>query len=84
MERLISQAISQILTPLFDPGFSESSFGYRPQRSASGAIKQIQRTIRAGYRHCIDMDLSKFFDRCQHDALLARVARKSMTSDCSN
>ena len=76
MERLINQAISQVLTPIFDPGFSESSFGYRPKRSASGAIKQIQRTIRDGYRHCLDIDLSKFFDRCQHDALLARVARK--------
>jgi len=51
MERLIAQAISQILTPIFDPGFSESSYGYRPKRSASGAIKQIQRTIRSGYRH---------------------------------
>ena len=76
MERLIHQAISQILTPIFDPGFSESSYGYRPKRSASGAIKQIQRTIRDGYRHCLDMDLSKFFDRCQHDMLLVRVARK--------
>ena len=76
MERLIQQAISQILTPMFDPDFSESSYGYRPKRSASGAIKQIQRTIRDGYRHCVDMDLSKFFDRCQHDGLLARVARK--------
>ena len=76
MERLIQQAVSQILTPLFDPDFSESSYGYRPKRSASGAVKQIQRTIRSGYRHCVDMDLSKFFDRCQHDALLARVARK--------
>jgi RNA-directed DNA polymerase len=76
MERLIQQAVSQILTPMFDPDFSDSSYGYRPKRSASGAIKQIQRTIRSGYRHCVDMDLSKFFDRCQHDALLARVARK--------
>ena len=76
MERVIHQAISQILTPIFDPGFSESSYGYRPKRSASGAIKQIQRTIRDGYRHCLDMDLSKFFDRCVHDVLLARVARK--------
>lgn len=76
MERLIQQAVSQILTPIFDPNFSESSYGYRPKRSASGAIKQIQRTIQAGYRHCVDMDLSKFFDRCQHDGLLARVARK--------
>ena len=76
LDRLIQQAILQILTPIFDPGFSESSFGFRPKRSAHGAIKQIQRTIREGYRHCVDMDLSKFFDRVQHDVLLSRVARK--------
>jgi RNA-directed DNA polymerase len=76
MERLIQQAILQVLTPIFDPHFSESSFGFRPKRSAHGAIKQVQTHIRSGYRHCVDMDLSKFFDRVQHDVLLARVARK--------
>jgi RNA-directed DNA polymerase len=75
-ERLIQQAILQVLTPIFDPGFSESSFGFRPKRSAQGAAKQVQRHIRSGYRQCLDMDLSKFFDRVQHDVLLARVARK--------
>lgn len=76
MDRLIQQAILQILTPIFDPGFSESSYGFRPKRSAHGAVKQIQATIRSGYRHCVDMDLSKFFDKVQHDVLLVRVARK--------
>ena len=76
MERLIQQCILQVLTPLFDPHFSESSFGFRPKRSAHGAIKQVQHHIRSGYRHCVDMDLSKFFDRVQHDVLLSRVARK--------
>ena len=76
MDRLIQQAILQVLTPIFDPHFSESSFGFRPKRSAHGAIKQIQTQIRSGYRHCVDMDLSKFFDRVQHDVLLVRVARK--------
>lgn len=76
-ERLIQQAILQVLTPIFDPGFSESSFGFRPKRSAHGAARQVQAHIRAGYRHCVDMDLSKFFDRVQHDVLLARVARKA-------
>ncbi len=76
MERLIQQCILQVLTPIFDPHFSESSFGFRPKRSAHGAIKQVQAHIRSGYRHCVDMDLSKFFDRVQHDVLLARVARK--------
>jgi RNA-directed DNA polymerase len=76
IDRLIQQAILQILTPIFDPGFSESSFGFRPGRSAHGAAKQVQAHIRAGFRQCVDMDLSKFFDRVQHDVLMARVSRK--------
>jgi len=76
VDRVIQQAILQILTPIFDPHFSESSYGFRPKRSAHGAIKQIQTTIRSGYRHCVDMDLSKFFDRVQHDVLMTRVSRK--------
>lgn len=76
VERLIQQAIMQVLTPIFDPGFSESSFGFRPKRSAHGAIKQVQQYIQDGYRHCVDMDLAKFFDKVQHDVLLARVSRK--------
>lgn len=75
-DRLLQQAILQVLTPIFDPDFSESSFGFRPKRSAQGAAKQVQTHIRSGFRHCVDMDLSKFFDRVQHDVLLARVARK--------
>jgi RNA-directed DNA polymerase len=75
-ERLIQQAILQVLTPIFDPGFSESSFGFRPKRSAHGAIKQAQQSIREGYRHGVDRDLAKFFDKVQHDVLLARVSRK--------
>lgn len=76
LDRLIQQAILQVLTPVFDPSFSESSHGFRPGRSAHGATKQVQRTIRRGYRFVVDMDLSKFFDRCQHDVLMSRVARK--------
>lgn len=75
-DRVIQQAILQVLTPIFDPSFSDSSFGFRPKRSAHGAALQVQRHIRAGYRECVDMDLSKFFDRVQHDVLLVRVARK--------
>ncbi len=76
IDRLIQQAILLVLTPIFDPEFSESSFGFRPGRSAQEAVLQVQGHIRAGYRHCVDMDLSKFFDRVQHDVLMARVARK--------
>lgn len=59
---------------MFDPAFSESSFGFRPGRSARGALRQVQRHIGAGYR--VAVDLEKFFDRVHHDGLLARVARK--------
>lgn len=76
LDRVIQQAILQVLTPVFDPGFSESSHGFRPKRSAHGAAKQVQRTIRKGYRLVVDMDLSKFFDRVQHDVLMSRLGRK--------
>ncbi len=76
IDRVIQQALLQVLTPIFDPEFSESSFGFRPGRSAHDAAKQVQSHIRAGYRHAVDMDLSKVFDRVQHDVLMARVARK--------
>jgi RNA-directed DNA polymerase len=76
LDRLIQTAIVIVLTPIFDPEFSESSFGYRPNRSAQGAVEQIQTIIRSKHRWCVDMDLSKFFDRVQHDVLLRRVSRK--------
>ncbi len=75
-DRVIQQAIAQILTPLFDPGFSESSFGFRPGRCAHGALRQVQRQVRTGYRVAVDLDLERFFDRVQHDVLLERVGRK--------
>jgi RNA-directed DNA polymerase len=76
LDRLIQQAIGQVLTPVFDPEFSESSHGFRPSRSAHGAAKQVQQIIRKGHRFVVDMDLSKFFDRVQHDVLMRRVAVK--------
>ena len=76
IDRVIQQAIVLVLTPFFDPDFSESSFGYRPYRSAQDAVRQVQTIIRSGRRWCVDMDLSKFFDRVHHDVLMARVARK--------
>ena len=76
VDRLIQQAIAQVLTPIFDPEFSESSFGFRPKRSAHGALRQVQADIRAGHRIAVDLDLAKFFDNVQHDILMARVARR--------
>ncbi len=76
VDRLIQQATCQVLTPIFDPTFSESSFGFRPGRSAHGAAKRVQQIIRQGYAHCVDVDLSKFFDRVQHDVIMSYVSRK--------
>jgi RNA-directed DNA polymerase len=81
VDRVIQQAIAQVLGPIFDPEFSASSFGFRPGRSAHQAVKQIQGYIKAGYRVAVDMDLAKFFDRVNHDALMARVARKVRDKD---
>ena len=75
-DRLIQQAISQVLTPIFDPGFSEASFGFRPGRSAHNAVYRVRDFIRKGYRVAVDADLSKFFDTVDHDVLMCRVARK--------
>jgi len=76
LDRLIQQAIAQVLGPIFDPGFSEHSFGFRPGRSAHGAVRRVHEYVRQGYRIAVDMDLSKFFDTVNHDAVMHRVARK--------
>ena len=76
MDRVIQQAIAQVLGPIFDPGFSDSSFGFRPGRSAHGALRRVQAHIGEGYRIAVDLDLAKFFDTVQHDVLMARVGRK--------
>jgi len=62
--------------PIFDPGFSASSFGYRPGRSAHEAVRQVLRHDRAGRKYAVDLDLEKFFDRVDHDRLMARLSRK--------
>jgi RNA-directed DNA polymerase len=76
VDRVIQQAIAQVLGPIFDPRFSASSFGFRPGRSAHQAVRQIQGYIKMSYKVAVDLDLAKFFDRVSHDALMARVARK--------
>ena len=76
MDRLIQQAITQVLTPLFDPHFSESSFGFRPGRSAHQAVKKVLKLIHRGHRYAVDIDLEKFFDTVDHDTLMNRLSRK--------
>jgi RNA-directed DNA polymerase len=76
LDRLIQQSIAQILTPIFDPDFSESSFGFRPNRSAHQAVRQLREYLRQGYRIAVDIDLAKFFDTVNHDLLMTLVGRK--------
>jgi group II intron reverse transcriptase/maturase len=76
LDRLIQQAVAQVLVPVFDPQFSGSSFGFRPGRSAHRAVRVARRAIEDGHRWVVDLDLDRFFDRVQHDVLMARVARK--------
>lgn len=76
LDRLIQQAIAQVLVPIFDPAFSSSSYGFRPDRSAHQAVQAAVGHIEAGCRQVVDLDLDRFFDRVCHDVLMARVARK--------
>jgi len=76
VDRLIQQALHQVLQPIFEPTFSASSFGFRQGKSAHDAVRQAQAQVQSGRHWVVDMDLEKFFDRVNHDVLMARVARK--------
>ena len=76
LDRLIQQALLQVLTPVFDPHFHEASFGFRPGRSAHGAVEAARQSVQDGAAWVVDVDLDAFFDRVQHDGLMARVARR--------
>jgi RNA-directed DNA polymerase len=75
---MIQQAMHQVLNPLFDPDFSDSSFGYRKGKSAEQAVLQAQRYMQEGKRWVVDVDLSKFFDEVNHDVLMAKIKCKVM------
>jgi RNA-directed DNA polymerase len=75
-DRLIQQAVLQRLQPLWDPTFSEHSYGFRPGRSAHQAVAQAQAFVIEGYQFVVDFDLAKFFDRVNHDRLMASVAER--------
>ncbi|MDX9708493.1 MAG: group II intron reverse transcriptase/maturase [Trichloromonas sp.] len=76
LDRLIQQSIAQVLTPIFDPEFSASSFGFRPNRSAHQAVRTLREYLCQGYRVAVDIDLAKFFDTVNHDLLMTKVGRK--------
>lgn len=76
IDRLIQQALHQVMLPVFDCNFSKSSYGFRPGRSAHQAVLAARACVASGRRWVVDMDLEKFFDRVNHDVLMARVARR--------
>jgi RNA-directed DNA polymerase len=76
VDRLICQAIAQVLTPVFDPHFHPHSYGFRPGRSAHQAVERARQFVVDDAAWCVDFDLDSFFDRVQHDVLMARVARR--------
>lgn len=76
LDRLIQQAITQVLQPVFEPGFSEHSYGFRPGRSAHQAVEAARGFVEDGFRWAVDVDLERFFDRVSHDKLMHRVARR--------
>ena len=75
-DRLIQQALLQVMQPLIDPGFSEHSYGFRPGRRAHDAVGRAQQYVQAGYRTVVDVDLEKFFDRVNHDVLMDRLSKR--------
>ncbi|MEE1672440.1 group II intron reverse transcriptase/maturase [Agarivorans aestuarii] len=76
LDRVIQQAIAQVLTPIFDPSFSAHSFGFRPNKNGQQAVKQVQGIIKQGRRFAVDVDLSKFFDRVNHDLLMCQLGNR--------
>lgn len=76
IDRLIQQAVHQVLSPLFERSFSESSYGFRPHRSAQQAVLKAREYVREGRRWVVDIDLEKFFDRVNHDVLMSRLVRR--------
>lgn len=75
VDRVIQQSIAQILSPIYEPLFSDYSYGFRPKRSAHDALKQCQEYISEGYKYCVDMDLEKFFDKVSHSKLIEVLSK---------
>jgi len=76
LDRFVQQAVLQVLQPIFDPTFSDHSYGFRPGRSAHQAVAAAQKYLASGYRWVVDLDLEKFFDRVNHDLLMGRLAQR--------
>lgn len=81
MDRMIQQAISQELTAIYDPDFSEQSYGFRNEKNAHQALRKAQEYIHAGYSHVVDLDLEQFFDRVNHDYLMNELSKRIMDKE---
>lgn len=75
IDRIVQQAIAQVLTPVYEPIFSDNSFGFRPNRSAHDALRRCQENMNNGYKCVVDMDMAKFFDKVNHDLLITILSR---------
>ena len=80
IDRMLQQAINQVLQPLFEPTFSDNSFGFRPRRSAQDAIRRAQTYYKEGYRYVVDIDMKAYFDTVNHDKLMYFIERKVTVS----
>jgi len=76
LDRFIQQAITQVLTPIFDPVFSENSYGFRPKKRGHDAVRKTKEYIKEGYEWVVDIDLEKFFDKVNHDKLMSILAKR--------
>jgi len=76
VDRVIQQAIAQVLTPICDPTFSDSSYGFRPKRSAHQALIAVEDYVASGRTYVVDIDLEKFFDPVNHDMLMSKLAKR--------
>lgn len=83
LDRFTQQALLQVLQPIFDPEFSQYSYGFRPKRRAHDAVVQAQRYVQAGHRIVIDVDLEQFFDRVNHDVLMGKLAKRGSARSCA-
>ena len=81
LDRFLQQAIAQVISALWEPHFHPRSYGFRPKRSAHQAVRAVQANIRAGYHWVVDLDLQAFFDRVNHDRLLARLKSRCPDAD---
>jgi RNA-directed DNA polymerase len=75
-DRMLQQAIAQVLTPLYDSQFSEHSYGFRPKRRGHDGVRKAREFMKEGYRFVVDLDLEKFFDRVNHDRLMMKISEK--------